>query len=387
MHYLCSFLIASLLYGCSKEEDYQPESSFIKIFDDGSFESDYDPIDMVQAGENGFFILSAYDSWNTYILRVDEEGNFMWDFKLDDSYVNPIKGLYFQDSAFYFFCMDDVTLGTYLMKATDAGKNAVVDKSFGNILYPLHSSQVSDGFLLESYNRESYSTRLTKLDVGFDTRWSEEYKVEQDVEEPIISHLTRIGERLPFFTGQAGDKYFLNGYFNYSMSMIFVNGNDGSQTGVVNGFREKSAISAAQYLNGNSFALSRFSFDDNFIMAKIDINTSSIAISSDLAGGKHPEMTQNARVYIKSLDVNGRNISLYATSTKAGQILLYAFDALNGKLIGTHHIGRINPYEAVGFVQTADGGLLVLATTYVNGRFPRIALIKLSEKELIGFAS
>ena len=381
------FLLSYILMSCGNEEDFVPESSFLKIYNDEFFNSSYIPMDIVQAGEKGYFILSAYNSWNTYILRVDEHGEFMWDYRLDENYVNPIKGLYYQDSAFYFFCMDDLSLGTYLMRATDQSKSAEVAQSYGNIIYPLNSSSTDDGFLLESYNRASYSTRLTKLNSDFGFVWDEEYSVEQDVEESIISHLTRIGDRLPFFTGHAGNTYFLNGYYNYSMSLLFVNASDGKQTGVINGFRDKSALSSAQYLNGNSYALSRFDFGENFIMPKIDINTSGVSISSDLEGNEHPEMTSDAFVHSEIIDVNGKEITLYATSTKAGQILLYAYDAISGKLVGTHHLGRLNPYEAIDFVTTTDGGLAVLGNTFVNGRFSRITLIKLSEKELIGFAN
>lgn len=382
-----SLVISTAFMSCGNEEDYVPESSFIKIYNDQFFESSYIPMDIIEAGDKGYFILSAYNAWNTYILRVDEEGEFMWDYKLEENYVNPIKGLYFMDSAFYFFCMDDLSLATYLMKSTDQSKSAEVDKTFGSIIYPLHSSATDDGFLLESYNRNSYSTRLSKLNSDFGFVWEEEYEVEQDVEESIISHLTRIGDRLPIFTGQAGSKYFLNGYYNYSMSLLFVNASDGKQTGVINGFRNKSAISSAQYINGNSFALSRFDFGDNIIIPRVDINTSDIIISSDLEGNEHPEMTPDAFVHSEIINVNGQDITLYATSTKAGQILLYAYDAISGKLVGTHHLGRLNPYEAIDFVTTSDGGLAVLGNTFVNGRFSRITLIKLSEKELIGFAN
>ncbi len=375
-----------LLLSCGDEEDYIPENSFIKIYNDESFSSSYEPMDIVQAGNAGYFILSAYDSWSTYILRVDEQGDFLWDYRLDDNYVNPIRGLYFIDSAFYFFCMDDLSLGTYLMKATDQSQTAVAERNLGYIIYPLASSKTDDGFLIESYNRESYSTRLTKLNNDFSEVWHEEYSVEQDVEEFIIRHLTRIGDRLPFFTGQAGNKYFFNGYYNYSMSLLFINASDGSQTGVINGFRSESAISSAKYINGNSFALSRFDHGENFILPKIELNTTDIGISSDLTGNEHPEMTPDAFVYSEILDVNGKEIIMFATSTKGGQILLYAYDAIDGSLTGTHHLGNINPYSAIDFVKTADGGLAVLGSTNVNGRFSRIVLIKLSDKQLIEFA-
>lgn len=383
---LLLFMLSIFIFSCGNEDDYVPDSSFIKIYNDEFFESSYIPMDIVQAGENGYFILSAYDSWYTYVLRVDEEGEFMWDYKLEENYVNPIKGLYFKDSAFYFFCMDDLSLAAILMKATDQSQSAKSERTYGDIIYPLHSSAVNDGYLLESYNRESYSTRLSKLNADFSLVWDEEYEVEQDVEESIISHLTRIGDRLPFFTGHAGNTYFLNGYYNYSMSLLFVNANDGTRTGVINGFRDKSAISSAKYLDGSSFALSRFDFGENYIIPKIDINLSGTGISSDLEGNIHPEMTPNAFVYSQIINVNGKEITMYATSTKGGQILLYAYDALNGSLVGTHHLGRLNPYEAIDFVLTSDNGLALLGNTFVNGRFSRITLIKLSEQELIDFA-
>ncbi len=375
-----------MLSSCSEEDAFDPTSSFVKIYNDESFSSAYIPMDIVEAGEKGYFILSAYDSWNTYILRIDENGAFLWDHKLADNYVNPIDGLYYLDSAFYFFCMDDLSLGTYLMKATDQSRAADVERSYGDIVYPLASSATDDGFLLESYNRESYSTRLTKLNASFARVWDEEYEVEQDVEPSIIRHLTRIGDRLPFFTGQAGNQYFLNGYFNYSMSLVFVNASNGTQTGVINGFRSESAISSAQYLDGNTFALSRFDHGENYLIPRTNLNTSGIGISSDLLGNEHPEMTPNAFVNCQTIDINGKAVTMYGTSTKSGQMLLYAYDRASGSLIGTQHIGNINPYESIKFVATHDGGLAVLGNTYVNGRFSRIALVKLSEAQLMEFA-
>lgn len=375
-----------LMMACGEEEAFDPKSSFIKIYNDESFSSAYIPMDIVEAGGKGFFILSAYEGWNTYILRIDENGEFLWDSQLPENYVNPINGLYYRDNAFYFFCMDDLSLGTYLMKVTDQTRSAAVERTYGDIVYPLASSAIADGYILESYNRESYSTRLTKFNANFSRVWEEEYEVEQDVEPFIIRHLTRIGERLPFYTGQAGNQYYLNGYFNYSMSLIFVNASDGTQTGVVNGFRNESAISSTQHIEGSTFALSRFDHGENYIIPRINLNTSGIGISSDLSGNEHPEMTPNAFVHCQSVDILGKKVIMYGTSTKSGQMLLYAYDQASGTLIGTQNIGNINPYESVKFVATEDGGLALLGNTFVNGRFSRIALVKLSEAQLMEFA-
>jgi hypothetical protein len=241
---------------------------------------------------------------------------------------------------------------------------------------------VDDGYLLESYNRESYSTRLTKFDASFGESWHEEYEVEQDVEESIISHLARIGDRLPFFTGQADNRYFLNGYYNYSMSLLWVNASGGALTGVINGFRDESVMSSALYLDGNYFALSRYSYGENVVIPRTEINTSSIGISTEIEGNIHPEIVPDAFVHSQLLNIYGQKVVIYATSTKAGEILLYAYDAAAGTLLGTYHLGHINPYAAIDFTTTADGGLAILGNTFVNGRFSRITLVKLSALQL-----
>ena len=123
---------STLFLSCGGEEEYEPETSFTKIYNDEFFESSYIPMDIVQAGENGYFILSAYDAWNTYLLRVDENGEFMWDYKLEENYVNPIKGLYYQDDQFYFFCMDDLSLATYLMQSSDQSQSAEIVRCLKN---------------------------------------------------------------------------------------------------------------------------------------------------------------------------------------------------------------------------------------------------------------
>jgi len=380
--YLFFLAIITASLSCSEVEDYAPAESFIRIYNNPSFESSYIPIDMVQAGSNGYFILSAYDKWNTYILRVDSTGEFMWDYNLEENYVNPIEGVFYENGSFYFFCMDELSLATHLMKAEDGTKSASVERVYGDIIYPLHASAVDGGYLLESYNRETYSTRLTKFTASFGESWHEEYEVEQDMEESIIGHLARIGDRLPFFTGQAGNRYFLNGYYNYSLSLLWVNATGGSLTGVINGFRDESVMSSALFLEGNNFALSRYSYGENVVIPRIEINTSSIGISTELEGNIHPELAPDAFIHSQLLNIYGQKVIIYATSTKAGEILLYAYDASSGTLVGTYHIGHINPYSAIDFTTTTDGGLAILANTFVNGRFSRITLIKLSALQL-----
>ena len=84
------FALLPLALSCNNDEEFAPAESFIRIYNNPSFESTYIPLDIVEAGTNGYFILSAFDKWNTYIVRVDSVGNFMWEYTLDENYVNPI---------------------------------------------------------------------------------------------------------------------------------------------------------------------------------------------------------------------------------------------------------------------------------------------------------
>ena len=239
--------------------------------------------------------------------------------------------------------------------------------------------------MLLSYDRNALASRLTKLDENFNEQWQKNYDVLEDVEEPIIAHLTRIGQRLPFFTGTAGTHYFFNGFVNYSFSLVFVNTSNGDQTGVINGFRDEGAISSATHIQQNKFALSRFSFGDNFIIPNLNIDMGSTGFSSELEGNEHPEMVANAPVYSDQSDINGSQVTFFATNTKNNQILLYAYDAGNGQLRGTLHLGQVNAYRAVMFQKTSDDGLIVLGSTDVAGRFSRICLFKLSQQQIINF--
>ena len=129
---------------------------------------------------------------------------------------------------------------------------------------------------------------------------------------------------------------------------------------MINGFGDEGAISSATYLQQNKFALSRFSFGDNYIIPNLNIDMGSIGFSSELEGNEHPEMVGNAPVYSNQLDIDGSQVTFFATNTKNSQILLYAYDAGNGQLRGTLHLGQVNAYRSVMFQKTSDGGLVVL---------------------------
>jgi len=393
VHHFTILVILSMLnlvfVSCDiKDNEVAPGLTFTKIYNNPAFSGDYDPLDIQQTSDSGYVVLAASDSWNVYLLKADTEGEFAWELTLPEPYVNPVSSLIEINGAYYFFCMDEITLGTYLMKIDLSGGAPEVVHSYPDITYPLHASLNPDfTMLVQSYNRDARATTLTKLDADFSIDWQNKYDVLDDAEEPIIEHLTRIGERLPFFTGHiegAGNSgyYFLNGFYNFTLSLMFVRANDGELSGVINGFRDKGGISAATSLSNNSFALSRYDFGDNFFLPLTNIDLNGIGFSGDLEVSDFPELSSNARVILKKLTIQGKEVIIYASDTKSNQLVLYAYDAASEALLDVKYLGQTYPYKIGSFTPTSDGGMAVLGKTFVAGRFPRLAIFKLTIDEV-----
>ena len=133
--------------------------------------------------------------------------------------------------------------------------------------------------------------------------------------------------------------------------------------------------------------LRRFNFGDNFIIPRVDVATTSVTSTVDLQGNPFPELEPDANVLLDRFEVNGRNTVLFGGNTLSRQILLIAYDEATGELIDSQFLGFSNPFEINSFSRTSDGGMAVLATTFVAGRFPRIVIFKLSPQELIDLAN
>ncbi|MCC5930103.1 MAG: hypothetical protein JJU28_12710 [Cyclobacteriaceae bacterium] len=381
---MVAFALMLFISACDIE-DSQPkvDAGFLRIYDDGTFETRYFPVDMVQTPDSGFAILSAENDWQTYFMKVDKQGNFEWEIHLPDKYVNPIRGMYLADSVLHFYCMDKIALGTYLLQVSPLSGQVQELRFFPSLLYPLAAKPLPDRTtLLLSYNRDETSSRFSKISSTFAEQWGENYNVFQDVEEDLIIHLKRLGRRIPFFVGASQSRYFWNGFYNFNLSLVFSNPSNGAETGLISGFRSQSGMSAALPLEGNRYFFTRFNFNEHFIINGQSINENSIQFGGDLASVLQPEIRDQAQVFVSDISIRGSSYRLMATDTKRGQILLAFYDASATNLLGLKYLGRNNPYEIAGLTKTLDGGLAVLGTTYLAGRFPRICLFKISPREL-----
>lgn len=378
------------LFACDmRENEIEPGISFTKIYDYQNFSGDLDPLSVVQVADSGYLILAAKDTWQVYLLKTKLNGDPEWELTLDQPYVNALAGISKIGDHYHFACMDEVTLGSYLMKIDLSGSQPTVAASYPALTYPLSFSDLPSGsMIIQGYDRSTRSTTLTKINPDFSITWENKYAVLEDKEEILIKHLTRTGHRLPFFTGysKAGtDCYYFNGFMNFTLAMVFIDPSSGELLGNINGFRDQGYINALFPLEEHKFALARTSFGDNYLLPNIELNTHAVSFSGDLETNSFPEISAFAKVLIRERETGNRKMLLFGTHSKDNQLVIYAYNHENGELLGVEHIGQTNPYEMGDFLPTEDGGLIILSKTYVAKRFPRLALFKLTKEEVEKF--
>ncbi len=387
-----SITFLTSLLAC-KKSDIKPENIFTKIYSDSNSDISYYPLDFSENGSGGYYILSSTSidttrTWlNTFIMETDDLGEMTWSVTLDKPYVNPISNLISMGGAFYFFCMDEISLGTYLLKIDESNHTAELVKSFPEIVYPLAVSKTPDnGFLLLSYDRTTRSSSINKIDASFNISWQSKFKVIEDAEEQLIDHLIKTGKNIPFFTGTVGEGtasyYYANGLYNYTLSLLFVNASNGERAGVAQGYRYDGGASSILSLEGNTFALSRFSFGEHFILPSTTIDVNSITSLSDLGGGKLAEIAADAETRVKKITLNGKPSIVFATNTNNNQVIVYIYDIASNELLTKKYLGFANPVKIASVMQTKDEGLALLVQTMVTGRFKRISMYKIPKEHL-----
>ena len=387
---LGSILMAVIsLVSCDIQENtVEPQDVFTRVYNNDNFNDSFVPISIAQTADSGYLVLAGREATDTqflvpYLIKVDSKGDFQWEQTPSEDYANPLSGLTISGNSYQFFCMDKLNLGTYLIQVDDVSGSFSEVGYLSALQYPLAASAISGGgFVVQGYNREDQKTVLARLNTNAVTVWQEEYDTFEDVEEDIIKHLIRTSRPLPFMTGSTGNSFFFNGFYNYSFSMGFVNASDGTMTGVINGPGVEDAISGAIQITGTEFAMARYSYLDNKIIPSYNINVNGIQVTGDLEGLQFDELSQQAKFQIKKANTAGKSVVIYGTETKKGQILLLAYSQTNQELLGSRYLGNGQPYQMADFRKTVDGGLIVLASTHVTGRFPRLALFKLSQLDL-----
>ncbi len=394
-HKLIILLLISMVVATSCEKStIEKENIFTKIYSDPNSDISYYPLDIKQTADGGYYALGAISidttrTWlNTYIAKIDKEGEMQWSSKIESPYVNPVGNIISAGGEDYIFCMDNISLQTHVLKIDNAAATASHVATIGEVEYPLAVSQIEGGgALLLGYDRVKRSTVLAKISTSFELVWRTEFLVMENAEPILVDHLIKTGKSLPFFTGSVGKgdatHYFANGLYNYTLSLLFVNASDGSRTGVGQGYRFDGGASSLLYLQGNTFAMSRFSFNRHFILPRVDIDMNSVSTINDYGGGHLAEIAADAQTVTKQMKIDGKEQVVFATNTNNNQVIIYAYDLSTGELTLRKNLGFENPVKVGGMIKTKDEGIAILVQTMVAGRFKRLGMYKIPKEHLV----
>lgn len=398
------FIPVIFLSACLEESSEKlDKKAFTRIYDNSEFYSSFYAIDMKPTADGGYLILGGKtevlkeggesQNMNTplgvYLLKTDEFGKIVNELQLDEAYTYPIGKLNQIGDSFYFFCMDAGT-NAVLVNVDQLASFSEQTALSTSLPLPLASSTTLDGnsLLLLSYDNGTQESVMTM--VSTDGAVSNETRFYTGAESPIdnlvIRHANREGTQFPFSVGQtSANTYFFNGFIDYTFSLVFTSlGSDEDVDGIVNGQQENAGFSNVLPITGQTFAISTYNFGFNFLKPNATLNMTGTTSVTDIqsAAFSFPELESNARVKAIRAVVDGKNVILFGSNTKSGQIGLYMYDEATGEFSSSKYLGYSNPFEIAALVQTTEGDFAVAGTTYIAGRLPRFCLIKVPEHEI-----
>lgn len=390
---LLFIVLAVIALSCSEKSDPSfDQKNFTSIIDNKIFSSGIYPIDIRQTSDGGYLILAERTIQESnfrgvYLMKADKFGKFTKETILDDNFVNPIGPILTSGTSVSFVCMDAFSLQAQLVTTDEASENTTITP-IGGITYPAAIGiDGTSGFVMLSYDQANKNTVISRHSMTGTFQGNAlalSIGAGEDVEEPIINHFLRTGKRLPFQVGKIpGGQYYFNGFYNYTLSLVFTDFSPNGTLGVVQGQQDDGGFSAVYPLGGNKFAAARFNFGDNFLLPNVNLITNGTSSGVELGGYSFPELTSNATVRIHSKPINGANTLLFASDTKSKQIGLFFYNESTGEFLSSRYLGFSNPFEVASISSTSDEGLIVCGTTYLAGRFPRICLLKISKDELV----
>ena len=359
------------------------EIPFIKIYDDQDGNKHFNPLSIsASASNDGYLVMSAYDGWRIHLMKIDNTGEFVWNYELPANYVNAVPNLIKSNGQNYLVCMDAVGLFTYVLKIDEANHSITEVATFTDVLYPTYAYHSGQNVYIQNYNRLSMQTGIHKLtaDLGSILQ-SADLDIFTDVEDRIVEHMTFTGKRMPFFVSSTPEQNYIvmNGFYNYSFSLIFLDQNL-NFAGVYNGAGFNGGLSAISPSGGNAFSLARFSYDNLYYNANASLSPTTIDITESIPAQGHSELDAQKPVLIKDLSIGGASYKAFLSSTRSNQLVLSLYSG--GNLAGKKYLGKNIPVTACDFIQNEAGELHILVQAKIMGSFDRIAIMKLSKEQL-----
>ncbi|MDQ1353736.1 MAG: hypothetical protein QG657_4043 [Acidobacteriota bacterium] len=427
---LCIWIAACKPIPRNTETGTESSESFSKIYDKPD-KATYTAVDIKQTEDGGYIILGKKDNY-PYLLRVDGSGNFEWDKVFTASpeneeyeYSNPIPEVLIHNDEYYFFCNKTYENGDFIVmikyNETNGSQEEILKRfsedyempDLRNVFTPLHVvKQPNDrGVLLLAFTSPYDYVLLVSID------WNGDLEFEQQLEfrnYKCIYYYPLADRRFHFITRSSTSVRGMENFYNiqiytgsdtilpcHSITRKLRSLDDpGREIWAAEFYLTKPFIAmechevlGEKIETGNKgkgiikldgIRFSGVDIEDHIITfyinseLKIDGEKTLVINKSTGKIDQQTELIESTPVYIKVMDVDGQTNIFFAGSSKNNKIVLYTYDLLKSKFLDKKYVGHTHIYEAAGLIETKDGGLAILGTTYVAGRLGRLCLFKLS---------
>jgi len=361
---------------------------FTQVLGDRNVDVSYYPISVRETLDQGAVILAGRtvnttDFPGVVLIKVDQDGNFESLHQLPGDFVNPIGGLLDINGQYFFFCMNPVNFAAYLVTVNQKGEMDTPIPLSGSISFPLAATAADNQIALLSYNAVDKMTVVSLLQTDGTPATSIAYSIGEgsDADALILNHFSQRKSQMPFQIGTTpSGSYFFNGLYNYTLSLAFT-GLSGAPTGIVQGQSTVGGISHILPLSDGTYAVAGFQFEEIFIRPTVSLQEQGISSAIDLMDGNVGEIRANSRISMVEYTLGQATYLIVAAETENRELILYFYDS-TGALVNRHTIGYLNAFNLGDLALTADNGLLVLGSTFTAGKYERLYLHRLSEKQL-----
>ncbi|MCU0417317.1 MAG: hypothetical protein MUE33_09030 [Cytophagaceae bacterium] len=378
-----------------KNKEATPDA-FLRIYNTDAYAANYTALDVEETAEGGYLILCSKEISESpfpgiYFLRTDAMGQVLSETEWSTEYVSPVSNLLKVNNQMFCVSMLGLTTEAVIHQVSDMGQ-VLQSNVVSDVYFPLAiNTDNSNRIVLQHYNKDDITTLVSVLQTNGAVVESRAFSIASfdfPVEEKIIDHLTRTGRVYPFDCGQAPNgNYYFNGFVNYTFSLAQFQYSWpwDAYPATVQGFRDERGLSAVLFTGSSSVASATFNFGKQFIGIEATVPTSSgtFTSSSDIPTVYVPEWQATAPVILKRI-VNNSQVPhlLYGCTTKSQQMQLMAFNENTKQLIQTIYLGDSNPFILSNFIRTSDGGMVIVGSTEIAGRFTRICMYRWSKDAL-----
>ncbi len=379
--------LAILAVSCEiNQKDINPTDEFVKIYNHPDEAEAYYAISIFQVSD-GYLILTGLkkkgdDFPKAIIIKTNNLGEIINTYPTN--WVAPAPKIVQLGSQIGFVAMDNQYGGHFITINSVTGEE-IGSTALPEIYRPLSVNVINNNLVVlgYSFSRESiislYGSDLSNINTSY-------FGTGNEYLTQIDNHLMKSGYEFPFFIGgyssENGKGFFVNCIISATLRINFFH-EDGSSTGGYIWAHQAifSAPSSFIHKEGNMFALTRYNNGLNYISPSVQVDVNGIQHFNDSTKNPLFILPEKAKITANTVSFDGTEFMTFTSVSNANSIMVSQYTLDNDNVFHTVEIPFNDRLEVVDVIQdTEDEGLVVLARTFITGRYVRPMVVKIPKR-------